>query len=123
MVNRRCLRTLDRPVTFFGLEIEDIVLIVLVSGAILFLVSPVVAVVFALAAHFVLRRLKEGRPPGTLYALLLRWGVLWILPGLAAPGLVVPPPGRRRLRFSCVDGPDDAASRFERGFWSRRLLL
>ena len=88
-----CARTLDRPIVIFGLEPEELVLIGLVSGAILFLVDPVPAVIAGGTLWAGLSRIKAGKPPGHLFELLHRSGLLRWAPGfLRAPHLLRPGP-------------------------------
>ena len=114
---KACARTLDRPITVFGLEPEELVLIGLAAGAILFLWDPVPAVVVGIALWLGLSRLKAGKPPGHLFELLYRSGLLRGAPEwLRAPHLL--PRELRRLDvFS--GGNDDAVRRY----WSDRPRL
>ncbi len=111
---KACPRTLDRPIVIFGLEPEELVLVGLVPGAILFLVDPIPAVLVGAGLWAGLSRIKAGKPPGHLYELLHRSGALrWAPPFLKAPHLV--PPGARYLD-AFPEESDDAARdyRFDR---------
>ncbi len=112
-----CARTLDRPIVIFGLEPEELVLVGLVAGAILFLVDAVPAVLSGGALWLGLSRVKAGKPPGHLFELLHRSGFLRRAPGfLRAPHLL-----RSGLRHldAFPGGNDDAV----REYWSDRPRL
>ena len=112
-----CPRTLDRPIVIFGLEPEEMVAVGLLAGAILFLVDPVPAVAAGAAAWLGLSRIKAGKPPGHLYELLYRSGILRRAPSfLRVPHLL-----RRGLKHldAFPGGDDDVA----REYWSDRPRL
>jgi hypothetical protein len=109
MHKARCYRTLDRPITVFGLEIEDLLLLLAVSGALLFAAGPFVGVGAAFGGYALLRRFKSGRPPGYVYERLYRFGIVEALPFLAVPHLVP-----IRSRYSAV-----ADDRLEKFYWRR----
>lgn len=114
---KACPRTLDRPIVIFGLEPEELVLVGLVSGAVLFLVDAVPAVLGGAALWAGLSRLKAGRPPGHLYELFHRSGLLrWAPSFLKVPHLL--PPGLRHLD-AFPGGNDEAA----RQYWFDRPRL
>jgi hypothetical protein len=114
---KACPRTLDRPIVVFGLEPEELVMVGLVSGAILFLVDAIPAVLSGAGLWAGLSRLKAGKPPGYLYELLHRSGLLrWAPPFLKAPHLL--PPGARSLD-AFPEENDDAA----RDYWFDRPRL
>ncbi len=73
---KACARTLDRPIVLFGLEPEELVGVGMVAGAILFLVDAVPAVLVGAGLWLGLSRLKAGKPPGHLFELAYRWGLL-----------------------------------------------
>ncbi len=92
MYSKRCYRALDKPLEFFGLEVEDWAILILGSGALMLLIGPVIACAFGLAGWFALRRLKSGRPPGYLFYLLYKSGLVHFVPSFfRARGLVRPP--------------------------------
>jgi hypothetical protein len=103
-----CPRTLDRPIVVFGLEPEEFVFVGLVSGAILFTIDPVPAVIAGAVLWVGLSRLKAGKPPGYLYELAHRSGLLRWAPGfLRVPHLL--PPGLTHL--DAFPGGDDGILR------------
>ncbi len=103
-----CARTLDRPIVIFGLEPEELVLIGLVAGAILFLIDAIPAVLAGGALWLALSRIKAGKPPGHLFELFHRSGLMRRAPGfLRAPHLL--PPGLRHL--DAFPGGNDEAVR------------
>jgi hypothetical protein len=115
---RTCPRTLDRPVTFFGLEVEDLLALLALAGLLLFAVGAVAAIAAAGAAWLGLTRLKRGKPPGHLTALLYASRLPALLPFLAPPHLIRPDWGRDgRQHFSAVWGPGDARSPYARFYW------
>lgn len=114
---KSCPRTLDRPIVVFGLEPEELVLVGLVSGAVLFLVDAIPAVLGGALLWGGLSRLKAGRPPGYLYEQLHRWGLLrWAPSFLQVPHLL--PAGQRYLD-AFPGGNDDTVRRY----WSDRPRL
>lgn len=120
MYRKPCARTLDRPILIFGLEPEELVLVGAVSGAILFLWDAFPALGAGAVLWIGLARVKEGRPPGYLFTLLHRTGLLRFLP-LRVPHLVRPSlPGARRLvRLSPFRGNDDLVP----SYWAGKTLL
>ncbi|MHC4605742.1 MAG: type IV conjugative transfer system protein TraL [Planctomycetota bacterium] len=121
---RPCARTLDRPITILGMEPEELVLIGLAAGAVMFLVDPVPAVVLGVGLAFLLNRVKAGKPDGYLYYLVYRSGAVRYLPGaLRAPHLVLPPrPGAvRRVRLSAFPGEEEED--VERFYWGKEPRL
>lgn len=114
---KACPRTLDRPIVLFGLEPEELVVVGLVSGAILFLIDAIPAVLAGAAMWMGLSRLKAGRPPGYLFEVAYRAGFLKWAQGLfGAPHLL--PPGTRYL--DAFPGGDDEAVR---RYWGDRPRL
>ena len=86
---KTCPRTLDRPIMIFGLEPEDLVLVGLVSGAILFAVDAIPAVLAGALLWVGLSRIKAGKPPGHVYELLYRSGLLrWSPSFMKVPHLI-----------------------------------
>ncbi len=114
---KACPRTLDRPIVIFGLEPEELVLVGLVAGLILFLVDAVPAVLAGAALWAGLSRLKAGKPQGYLYELFHRSGLMrWAPPFLRAPHLL--PPSVRYLDAFPEDN-DEAT----RDYWFDRPRL
>jgi hypothetical protein len=114
---KACARTLDRPIVIFGLEPEELVAVGMIAGLILFLVDPIPAVATGAALWLGISRLKAGKPPGHLFELAWRTGLLRRGPSfLRAPQLL--PPRLRRLD-AFPGGDDDAV----REYWSDRPRL
>jgi len=91
MYAKRCFRTLDRPLEFFGLEVEDWGLLIIGSGAVIFVLGAIPAAVLALGGWFALRKIKSGKPAGYLFSLLYQSGFILVLPSLFRPrGLLRP---------------------------------
>lgn len=86
---KSCPRTLDRPIMIFGLEPEDLVMVGLVAGIILFTVDAIPAVLTGAAIWIGLSRVKAGRPSGYVYELLYRSGLLrWAPSFFKVPHLI-----------------------------------
>ena len=101
----------------FGLEPEDLVMVGLVSGLILFAIDAVPAVLTGALLWIGLSRVKAGKPPGYVYELLYRSGVLrWAPSFLRAPHLL-----RRSVRYlDAFPGGDDDSIR---EYWADRPRL
>ena len=114
---RSCPRTLDRPIMIFGLEPEDLVLVGLVAGIILFTIDAIPAVLTGGVLWIGLSRIKAGKPPGYVYELLYRSGLLrWAPSFFKVPHLVRR--GVKRLD-AFPGGDDDAVDEY----WSDRPRL
>jgi hypothetical protein len=101
----------------FGLEPEDLVLVGLVAGIILFVVDAVPAVLTGATLWIGVSRLKAGKPPGHVYSLLYRSGLLrWAPSFLRMPHLI-----RRGItRLDAFpEGETDAVAEY----WSDRPRL
>lgn len=110
-----CARTLDRPITIWGMEPEELVFLGMASGAVMFLYDPVPAVLLGLVSAFGLQRIKAGKPDGFLFYLLYRSGWIRFFPPMfRVPHLVRPPaPGcPKRIYLSAAPGEEDAVERF-----------
>ena len=101
----------------FGLEPEDLVMVGLVSGLILFAIDAVPAVLTGALLWVGLSRVKAGKPPGYVYELLYRSGALrWAPSFLRAPHLL-----RRGVRYlDAFPGGDDGSIQ---EYWSDRPRL
>jgi len=114
---KTCPRTLDRPIMIFGLEPEDLVLVGLIAGIILFVIDAVPAVMTGAALWIGLSRLKAGKPPGHVYELLYRSGLLrWAPSFLKVPHLI----RRGVARLDAFPGGDDDVIA---EYWSDRPRL
>ncbi len=114
---KSCPRTLDRPIVIFGLEPEDLVMVGLVSGVILFVIDAIPAVLAGALLWGGRSRIKAGKPPGYVYELMYRSGLLrWAPSFLKVPHLL-----RRDLRHldAFPGGHDEAAA----DYWSDRPRL
>ena len=101
----------------FGLEPEDLVLVGFVSGAILFVIDAIPAVLVGAILWVGLSRVKNGKPPGYLFELLYRSGAQRWVPGFGGtPHLL--PAGRREL--DAFPGDDDETVR---SYWAGRSRL
>jgi hypothetical protein len=112
MYQARCYRTLDRPITVFGLEIEDLLAIILLAGGALFVAGPFVAILSAFGLYAIAVKFKAGRPPGYIYERLYRRGLTRGL--LSAPHLVP-----LQTRYSAVTSDDEEGHPFERLYWRK----
>ena len=112
-----CPRTLDRPIMIFGLEPEDLVLVGLVAGIILFVIDAVPAVGVGAFLWIGLSRLKAGKPPGHVYELLYRSGLLrWAPSFLQVPHLI-------RRGVNRLDAFPEGACDVVTEYWSDRPRL
>lgn len=124
-MRKPCFRGLDRPFTIFGLEPTDVSMAVLVGMFGMF-VQPVLGVLAALAVAGALRALKRGKPPGYLYALAYRAGLVALLPSAFVPPHQVRPPlpwKRRLVRLSGVGGEGDQKHELVRFYHQGRERL
>ena len=73
----RCNRDIDKPVLILGMEPEDIVFVMMLFGACVFIlaVSAGVAIFVCVIFVFILRKLKAGKPAGYLVHQLYKFGV------------------------------------------------
>lgn len=115
MYQARCYRTLDRPITIFGLEIEDLLALVLGAGLLLFLAGPFLALGLAGFLYVLAHRYKAGKPPGYLYERLFRNGIVFVVRILLVPRLV-----RIRRHYSALTSDDEAGHPIERMYWEGR---
>ena len=114
---KTCPRTLDRPIVIFGLEPEDLVMVGLVSGVILFAIDAIPAVITGAVLWVGLSRVKAGKPPGYVYELLYRSGALrWAPSFLKVPHLI----RRGRTYLDAFPGGDDE---HVTEYWSDRPRL
>jgi hypothetical protein len=105
---------LDRPITIFGLEIEDLIGLVLAAGLLLFVAGPFLSLGLTGFLYVLAHRFKTGRPPGYLYERLYRRGFFG-LRFLAVPHLV-----KLQRHYSAVATDEEAGHPIERIFWERR---
>ncbi len=83
-MERKCPRTLDKPILLFGLEMEDVAVLSLAAGIGSLLIGPMVPGVGAAAGWIILLRFKRDKPAGyVLHRLYSR--------GYPLRGLVPPP--------------------------------
>ena len=86
----------------------------------LFVTDPLLAVGAGFALWIALLRLKAGRPPGHLFYLAYRHGLLQALPRSLRPPHLLPPPSTRegrKLRLSPFSGEDDDDDAVIRDWW------
>lgn len=82
-MERKCPRTLDRPILMFGLEIEDIALLSFGVGAGSLVIGPMISGLVGGVGWAVLLRLKKNKPAGYVMHWLYSKG--FQLPGLIPP--------------------------------------
>lgn len=112
-----CARTLDRPIVIFGLEPEEFVLVGIVSGAILFVIDAIPAVLTGAILWVGLSRVKAGKPPGHLFELAYRSGWLDRAPAGFTPPHLLP---RRARTLDAFDGETHGTLR---RYWGDRPRL
>ena len=81
---KKCPRTIDKPLLFFGLEPEDVGILALTSGGIMLFFGTFYAGVIFFGGWIFLRILKKGKPQGYITHLLYSHG-------LKIKGLIDPP--------------------------------
>ncbi len=81
---RKCLRTIDKPLLLFGLEIEDVGILALASGLIILFFDTFSAGLVFFGGWIFLRLLKQGKPQGYITHLFYKYG-------LRIKGLIAPP--------------------------------
>ena len=82
-MNRKCPRTLDKPLLLFGLEMEDVSILGLVGGLGSILFGPMIPGTLAIFGWIVLMQFKKDKPSGYL----LHW---LYAQGISFPGLITP---------------------------------
>jgi len=121
MYSKSCPRCLDRPILFFGLEIEDMAAILSVACAVLVFVSPLVAVPVGIALFLAVRKLKEGKPSGHLFHLAYKLGLIGALRRAMGVRHLVPIPfalqGASRILMSPVAGGGVADRKLLQDYW------
>ncbi len=83
-MKRKCPRTLDTPILFFGLEAEDVALLALVMGIGSLLMGPCIPGISGALGWIILLRFKRDKPAGYV----LHW---LYAKGLDLPGLIPSP--------------------------------
>ncbi len=83
---KNCPRTIDRPITLLGFEMEDFVLIIVWLGVVNLIAGGPIALLTTIAITIFLKIVKRGKPRGFLRHILYHWGVPF--------GKVLPPPKR-----------------------------
>ena len=127
MIARRCYRHLDRPfVVLLGLGPLDLFAILIGGGVLMAASNPLVGLLGGLLLVWATRRLKEGKPPGYVFALLYRSGLVAFLPAPLRPPYLVRPPRLGEgpvLSFSGVPGPEDDGTEEARFFRGPRRFI
>ncbi len=75
MYQRNCPKTIDKPITILGMEMEDLAVLVIGIGIMQIVVGGPIALVLGLTAMIILKRIKRGRPRGYLLHLLYHKGM------------------------------------------------
>ena len=81
---KKCCRTIDKPLLFFGLEPEDVGVLALVSAGVMLFFDTFYAGFVFFAGWLFLRMLKRGKPQGYVTHLLYSRGI-------KMKGLIDPP--------------------------------
>ena len=79
-MTRICPRTLDKPILLFGLEVEDLAIVLIIGGGGGVLFGPVLPGLASIAAWIFLVRFKRDKPAGYILHYLYAKGS--DLPGL-----------------------------------------
>ncbi|MBI4245000.1 MAG: hypothetical protein HY606_12995 [Planctomycetes bacterium] len=88
MHEKPCYRCIDKPISICGLEIDDLIVVLLVSGLIYFFCSGIAAVASGIVNFIALRKLKEGRPRGYLFFIVYRAGFFNLWPAFIRPSYI-----------------------------------
>jgi len=110
MFAKACYRTLDRPLTILGVEPGDLVLVVLAALVVFLFVGQIAGILLGAALGALFRRVRRGKPPGYLFEVAYRHGLLRFLPSaFLVPHLVRPPLpwGEPVIRLSAFEGDID----------------
>ena len=81
---KKCPRTIDKPLLFFGIEPEDVGVLALASGGVILFSDTFYAGLVFFGGWIFLRILKKGKPQGYVIHLLYSHGV-------KIKGLIDPP--------------------------------
>lgn len=84
MKQKSCPKSIDKPITVLGMEVEDVAVIMVILGVSQIIIGMVLALPLAIIAAFVVKQIKRGKPRGYLQHLLYHWGVNY-------PGTLPPP--------------------------------
>jgi hypothetical protein len=82
-MNRKCPRTLDKPILLFGLELEDLAALLIFGGGGCLFIGPVIPGIGTIIGWVMLLRFKQDKPQGYLLHWLYAQG--FELPGLIPP--------------------------------------
>jgi len=84
---RKCLRTIDKPLLLFGLEPEDVGILVLVCSSMILFFDTFYAGIVFFGGWMFLRLLKQGKPQGYIIHLFYKHGIR--IKGLIEPLKIV----------------------------------
>lgn len=80
-MKKNCPRTLDKPILLFGLETEEVAMIILLAGIGSLILGPLYPGIFGILSWFGLIEFKKDKPSGYLIHYLYAQG-------LSMPGLI-----------------------------------
>ena len=80
---KSCPRNLDKPITLLGLELEDLAIVLALTGIIRALSNIFFAIAIALVGGIILKRTKRGKPKAHIQHLGYKIGVN--IPGFLPP--------------------------------------
>jgi hypothetical protein len=109
-----------------GLGPLDLFVILIGGGVLMIATNPAVGLVGGILLGAGLKALKEGKPPGYVFGLLCRSGLIAFVPPTLRPPYLVRPPRFGEgpvLRFSAVPGAEDDATEEARFFRGSRTFL
>ena len=82
-MNRKCPRTLDKPILLFGLELEDLAALLVFGGGGSLILGPIIPGIGTIVGWIALLKFKRDKPAGYLLHWLYSRGLE--LPGLLPP--------------------------------------
>lgn len=72
---KKCLRTIDKPLLIFGLEPEDVGVLVFCAGSLILFFDAFYAGLVFFGGWIFLRFIKQGKPQGYIVHLLYKHGI------------------------------------------------
>ena len=94
---RKCPRNIDKPLLLFGLEPEDVGVLVMASGFLLLFFDTFYAGMVFFGGWMFLRLIKQGKPQGYITHLFYKHGI-------RIKGLICPP--KMTSRYSVFRGEE-----------------
>jgi hypothetical protein len=61
---KQCFRSLNKPITLLGLDIEELAIILMFTGILVVIFNIIIALSGSILAGLILKKTKKGRYPG-----------------------------------------------------------